>query len=145
VLETLLRGNPLQEAPWLASPVLALACALGGALFVARMRALRAFLAFTAVLVALGLVTYGLFVLADTWLRAVGASFGLVLGYLLPATDHFIREQREKRRLSQFFSPAVLREIVRHPEDANLGSSRRLVPRSSSSTTAPSTSTSATA
>jgi adenylate cyclase len=127
VLETLLRGNALREAPWLLSPALALLTALGGAVLVAKLRALRAFSAFVAALATLAVVTGLLFVLGDIWMRSVGLALGLVLGYGLPATDHFIREQREKRRLSQFFSPAVLREIVRHREGATLGSSRRLV------------------
>jgi adenylate cyclase len=52
---------------------------------------------------------------------------GLLLGYGATSIENFIREQREKRRLSQFFSPDVLREIVRHGEGVNLGSARRLI------------------
>jgi len=41
--------------------------------------------------------------------------------------EHFVREQRERRRFQQFFSPAVAREVVRNKEEVNLDTSRRLV------------------
>jgi adenylate cyclase len=57
----------------------------------------------------------------------MAGTLGLVLGYGATVVENFVREQREKRRLSQFFSPGVLREVVRHRDDNSLGSSRRLV------------------
>src|SRR5207247_333277 len=39
----------------------------------------------------------------------------------------FVREHREKRRLSRSFSPDVLRAVVRGRDERSLGSSRRLV------------------
>src|SRR5207245_2346995 len=69
----------------------------------------------------------GLFVLWHAWAAAVAPTLALVLAYGTTVVVEFVREQREKRRLSRFFSPAVLREIVRHKDDAHLGSSRRLV------------------
>ena len=51
----------------------------------------------------------------------------LALGYGVTVVDHFVREQRERRRLAQFFSPEVLREVVRHRHEHSLGSSRRLL------------------
>jgi len=63
----------------------------------------------------------------DVWLRSVGITLGLVLGYGSAVVESFIREQRERRRLSQFFSPAVLREIVRQRGDTPLGSGRRIL------------------
>ena len=38
---------------------------------------------------------------------------------------NFTQEQREKRRLSRFFSPDVVAEIVRHKDDAKLAANRR--------------------
>jgi adenylate cyclase len=57
----------------------------------------------------------------------MAGTLGLLLGYGATVVENFVREQREKRRLSQFFSPEVLREVVRHRDDGSLGSTRRLV------------------
>ena len=45
----------------------------------------------------------------------------------MTALQSFVQAQQERRRLSQFFSPEVLREVVRHQDDGSLASSRRLV------------------
>lgn len=66
-----------------------------------------------------------LFAPFQVWLAVVGSS--VVLGYGVTVVVEFIQEQREKRRLSRFFSPSVLKEIVRHRSDRALGSSRRLL------------------
>jgi class 3 adenylate cyclase len=50
-----------------------------------------------------------------------------VLGYGATAIVSFVRDQREKRRLSQFFSPKVLREVVRQRDEGSLETGRRLV------------------
>jgi class 3 adenylate cyclase len=41
--------------------------------------------------------------------------------------EHFVREQRERRRLSQFFSPDVVREVVRYKDEGSLTTGRRTV------------------
>jgi adenylate cyclase len=51
----------------------------------------------------------------------------LVLGYGATVTESFVREQRERRRLSQFFSPDVVREVVRQKDEGSLTTSRRVV------------------
>jgi adenylate cyclase len=126
-LDTLMRGDYIREAPTWMSPVLVVIFAPLGAWLVVRMRALRA----AAAVVALGVGVFGVAFTAfsqwNTWLLAVAPLTALGLGYTTTSIENFIREQREKRRLSQFFSPDVLREIVRHGEGVNLGSSRRLI------------------
>jgi CHASE2 domain-containing sensor protein len=47
------------------------------------------------------------------WIPAVSVPLALAVGYSGAAMQNFLNEQREKRRLSRFFSPSVLREIVR--------------------------------
>jgi class 3 adenylate cyclase len=76
---------------------------------------------------AIAAVSFFAFSTSQIWIRQVVPSLALGLGYVATSIEHFIREQREKRRLSQFFSPDVLREIVRHPEDMQLGSKRHLI------------------
>ena len=76
---------------------------------------------------ALVLAALAGFVLVDTWLRVMAASVALVLGYGATVIENFVREQRERRRLSQFFSPDVVREVVRHKDEGSLTTGRRLV------------------
>jgi class 3 adenylate cyclase len=57
----------------------------------------------------------------------VAATLALGLGYAATVVDNFVREQRERRRLSQFFSPEVLRAVVRQRDEASLQTTRRLV------------------
>jgi len=127
VLETYIRGNRVREVPVWISTVLAAAAALVGAALVVRLHALRAF--FTAVLLWLVLTIFAYvgFLYFDVWMRGMAGTVGLFLGYGATVIENFVREQREKRRLSQFFSPEVLREVVRHRDDNSLGSTRRLV------------------
>ena len=126
-LDTIMRGDYIRPAPPWLSTALALILAPLGAWLVVRMRALRAFGAVAAIAIGLAGITYLLFSYAFVWFMAVAPSVALLLGYGITSIENFIREQREKKRLSQFFSPDVLREIVRHGEGVNLGSSRRLI------------------
>ena len=61
------------------------------------------------------------------WVDQVAVPLALVLGYGATVVENFIQEQREKRRLSRFFSPSVVREVVRHRDELALSSSRRLI------------------
>ncbi len=63
------------------------------------------------------------FALANLWLPVVALGTGLGLGYGASVLDGYVREQRQRRQLAQFFSPAVLDEIVRRRPA--LGSRRR--------------------
>lgn len=126
-LETFIHGDPIREVPKLASTVLAVVAALIGSVLVVRLRAFRA-LAVTVLLWVAGvLVAYAGFALADVWVRGVAVTFGLVLGYGATVVEHFVREQREKQRLSRFFSPDVLRVVVRDRDGRSLRPRRRLV------------------
>jgi adenylate cyclase len=127
VLETYIRGNRLREVPGVVSTTLAGLAALVGAVLVVRLHGARALGAVVVLWALLVLAAYLAFVGADVWLRGVVVTLGLGLGYGLTLVDTFVREQRERRRLSQFFSPEVLREVVRHRHEHSLGSSRRLV------------------
>ena len=126
-LETFIHGDPIREVPKVASTILAVVAALIGSALVVRLRAVRA-LAVTALLLAIGVgVAYAAFVLGDVWLRGMSATFGLVLGYGATVVENFVREQREKQRLSRFFSPDVLRAVVRDRDGRSLRPRRRLI------------------
>ena len=127
VLETYIRGNRIREVPGWISTLLAAVAALAGAALVVRLQALRAF--FTALLLwaVLTIFAYLGFLYFGLWMHGMVGTVGLFSGYLATVIENFVREQREKRRLSQFFSPEVLREVVRQRDDNSLGSTRRLV------------------
>jgi len=127
VLETYIRGNRIREVPaWIAT-VMAAGAALVGAALVIRLHAARAFATAALLWIVLTILAYVGFLYFDVWMRGMAGTMGLGLGYIATVIENFVREQREKRRLSQFFSPEVLREVVRHRDDNSLGSTRRLV------------------
>ena len=127
VLETLIRGDRIREVPAWASTLAAVAVALLGSALVVRFQALRGLGAAALLWAALAGTALVLFLAWDVWLRGVTPTLALLLGYGATMAENFVREQREKRRLSRFFSPDVLRAVVRGRESASLGSSRRLV------------------
>jgi adenylate cyclase len=126
-LQTYLTGTRVREVPTAVSTAVAVAAALLAAALAVRLHPLRA-LAVVTVLWVIGTVgAYLAFVHAHAWMRGMAGTLALGLGFGITVVDNFVREQRERLRLSQFFSPAVLREVVRHRREQSLGSSRRLV------------------
>ncbi|MBI4240135.1 MAG: CHASE2 domain-containing protein [Candidatus Rokubacteria bacterium] len=125
VLETLFQGIPIRRAPWLVAGVLALAGGILGVWATNLMRPLHALGVVVAATAAFGGASFALFVWGQLWLDVVPVPASLLLGYGAAVVNNFIQEQREKRRLSRFFSPAVVKEIIRHKDDVNLGSTRR--------------------
>jgi adenylate cyclase len=127
VLDNLVRSDAIRESPRGLSVALAVALALLGAWLVVRFQAVRALLLVVGLWVAGAAAAVAAFAFGDVWVRAITPTLGLALGYVATVVESFVREQREKRRLSRFFSPDVLRALVRGREEASLGSSRRLV------------------
>src|SRR5262249_23594915 len=66
-----------------------------------------------------------LFVWGHLVVDQIAVPITLVLGYGVTVVDNFILEQREKQRLARFFSPGVLRKVVRQHDE--LSRARRLV------------------
>jgi adenylate cyclase len=126
-LDMLIGGDHLRALPRGVSLAVAVLAALAVAGVATRLRALGAFVAASLLWMALSAGTFGLFVLAGVWFQGVAVTLGLILGFGLSVIGGYVREQRERRRLGRFFSPAVLREIVRQRSDRALGSRRRLV------------------
>jgi adenylate cyclase len=127
VIDTYMRGEYIHEVPRWVSTVLAAAAALIGAALVVRLQAGRAFVTAALLWLVVTIFAYLGFLYFDVWMRGMVGTIGLWLGWSATAVTDYVREQREKRRLSQFFSPEVLREVVRHHDDNSLGSTRRLV------------------
>jgi len=125
-LDTLLRGDAVRALPAWVSLALAVGAAAAGAALPAVARATWAGLAALGVAAALAGGTVLAFAVADVWVRAAGPLLGLALGYGGAVVDGVVCEQRAKRRLARFFSPAVAAAIVRARGDA-LGSRRQVV------------------
>ncbi len=127
VLDTLVRGDRMRPVPLEVTLAVAVVAAFAAAWLASRLRVFRAFVAVAALWVVLAIATIAAFALWNVWFRGIGPTLALVLGWGITVVDNYVREQRERRRLSQFFSPDVLAEIVRHSADATLGSSRRRI------------------
>ncbi len=127
LLETLLQGNPLAHPPRLFHLLLVIVATLAAALIGFRFRPLKAFILVATLTLAYGALCVFAFVLWHLWLEVVPMGAALVTGYGVAVLRNYIQEEREKRRLSRYFSPAILDEIVRHPGSLSLGSSRRRV------------------
>lgn len=126
-LETLVRGNAIREVPRWVGAVIAALAALAASTLVVRLHPLRALGGTALVWAVIAAGVFAGFVLGDLWLRGMAATLAVSLGYGTTVVENFMREQREKRRLSRFFSPDVLRAVVRGRDELSLGSSRRIV------------------
>jgi adenylate cyclase len=126
-IETLVRGNRIHEVPRAISTTIAVFAALLGSALVVRYRGVRAFLTLGAFWIVGTTLAYIGFSRLDVWMHGMSGTAGLFLGYGATLVDNFIREQREKKRLSQFFSPDVLSAVVRGRDERSLLPKRRLV------------------
>jgi adenylate cyclase len=124
-LETMLRGIPLRRAPHWLVPVLGVVAGALAAWTATAFRPLAAFgLVAGATIAYLG-ATHGAFAWGRLWVEVVSVPLTLLVSYTGTVAKNFAQEQREKRRLSRFFSPDVVAEIVRHKDDAKLAANRR--------------------
>jgi adenylate cyclase len=124
-LETLFQDIPLRRAPRLLVPVVAVLMGAAAAWIATAQRPLPAFGIVAAVAVAYLAAGHGAFRWARYWVDVVPVPLALLVTYAGTVAKNFAREQRQKRRLSRFFSPAVVAEIIRHKDDAKLAADRR--------------------
>jgi adenylate cyclase len=125
VQETLLSGRWIRRLPTSATIALVLLASVFAAWIAHRFRPVGALaiVAGAAVLAVLG----GALALGwrQVWVGEVPVPLALVLAYGDAIIVQFVQAQREKLRLSRFFSPAVLREVVRQGQE--LGRTRRVI------------------
>jgi adenylate cyclase len=126
-LDTLFRGDPIRAVPRPVEAAIVAGIALLAVWLTRALRPLRAFFVLAGGWLAAAVISVVLFVAWQVWLGISAVTLSFVLGYGVTVVVEFLQEQREKRRLSRFFSPSVLAEIVRHKTDLALGSSRRLL------------------
>jgi adenylate cyclase len=125
VLETLFQGILLRRIPRFFAWVFALAAGLLAVWVTNRLRPLHALGVVVVLAGSFAAAGFSAFVWGRLWPDLTPFPAALLLGYMASVVGNFVQEQREKRRLSRFFSPAVVREIVRHKDDVNLGITRR--------------------
>jgi adenylate cyclase len=104
---------------------MAIGAGAAAALIATALRPLPAFGVAAAALVAYLAVSHLAFLWGRYWMEVVPVPLALLVTYAGTVAKNFTQEQREKRRLSRFFSPAVVAEIVRHKDDAKLAAGRR--------------------
>jgi adenylate cyclase len=124
-LETMLQGIPLRRASRLLVPVVAVLAGAAAAWTATKLRPLAAFGLVAAATIAYLASTHAAFVWARYWVDVAPVPLALLTTYAGTVAKNFTQEQREKRRLSRFFSPDVVAEIVRHKDDSTLAASRR--------------------
>lgn len=122
-------GQILREAParwglgaWLSAVFIALA-------FMRRWHPLRSGLVLVMLVAALAALEVGLFMSQATWVPASGAAMTVTLIYLAQGAVAFVAEQRQRRDIknafSMYVSPALVDEVIAHPERLKLGGERR--------------------
>ena len=126
-LETLLQGIPLRRASRLLVPVVAVLAAAGAAWTATALRPLPAFGIVAAAIGGYLAASHAAFLWARYWVEVVPVPLALLATYAGTVAKNFTQEQREKRRLSRFFSPDVVAEIIRHKDDSTLAATRRRV------------------
>ena len=125
ILDTLLAGIPIRRAPpWFDTGLAVLAGAAAGWI-ASVLRPLSAFLLVSGTALGFLAGTQAAFRWGRLWLDVLPVPLALLVPYVGVVVKNFAQEQLEKRRLSRFFSPNVVKEIVRQKDDAGLGASRR--------------------
>jgi len=126
-LETLLQGIPLRRVSPLLVPVVAVLAAAGAAWTATALRPLPAFGILAAAIGGYLAASHAAFLWARYWVEVVPVPLALLVTYAGTVAKNFTQEQRQKRRLSRFFSPDVVAEIIRHKDDSKLAATRRRV------------------
>ena len=125
ILDTLLSGIPIRRGPAWGDAALAV-LAGGAAGWIATVfRPLPAFLLVVGAAGGFLAGTHAAFRFGRLWFDVLPVPLALLIPYVGVVIKNFAQEQLEKRRLSRFFSPNVVKEIVRQKDDAGLGASRR--------------------
>jgi len=129
LIANMVAGDPLREAPRAWSLLLWLITASAAILLMRRWKPVR------SGVIGLGLITgiagmdFLLFAKVLVWVPAAGALLTVTLVYLAQGGVAYFFEQRQRRQMKQAFSmyvaPAVVEEVIAHPERLKLGGERR--------------------
>jgi adenylate cyclase len=112
VLETLLQGIPLAEAPRWLTALLALTAGVLAVWLTNRLRPLAALGTLGAVAVVFAALAWAVFLEGRVAMDLVTVPLALVAGYGATVVENFIHEQRQKAALMQLFSKHVSPEVA---------------------------------
>src|SRR5688572_13874025 len=129
LVANMVTGEVLREAPRLWAMWAWFAAALGGVVLMRRWDPVRSGAVLLMLVGTVLAVQYITFVREGLWFPAVGAIATVALVYLAQGALAFVLEQRQRRELrgafSMYVSPALVDELIAHPERLKLGGDRR--------------------
>ncbi len=124
-LDNMLRGDPLRAAGRPLALLLVVLAAALATVVASRLTPTRSFLVVAGVGLVYAVICYGALAWFRVWLEEVRVQAALVGIYGAVVIRNYVHEERAKRRLSRFFSPAVVTDILKH-QDMLLGQRRKI-------------------
>jgi adenylate cyclase len=129
MLDNLLSGDFMRAAPLAAGIILLLALCVGAGIAVSSLSrvgwSVPVYVLFLALAPGLGVAAYA----AGYWLQMVVLELGAVVSLVGGSLVNYATEGRQKRFIKgafkQYLSPAVIEQIIAHPERLKLGGERR--------------------
>ena len=129
LVANMVTGEVLREAPDNWATGAWIAAVLAGMLFMHQWHLLHNGIVLGLSVGLLAALEYGIFERLRLWVPAAGAMMTGALIYLSQGVFEFFVEQRQRRELrnafSMYVSPAVVDEVIAHPERLKLGGERR--------------------
>lgn len=126
-LDTLLQGNPLSRVPLGITLGMVLLAGFLTIWMSNRLHPLYGLAGALALSFLMLLLQHALFVQADLWWDVVPVPFMVIVCFTSSMVENFLREQREKRWLTQYFSPNLIKVITRQEREQRLLPQRRRV------------------
>jgi adenylate cyclase len=127
VLETLIQGISIQRITRLGLILLTLGIGIVGIWLAHGFSPIPGGIAMVCLMTATMWACYMGLTYGHLWIDLVPFQGTLALAYTTHTIESYIKERQERLRLSQYFSPLVLTDILRRPTDQRLHTQRRTV------------------
>lgn len=129
LIANMVAGDPIREAPRTWTLLLWLVTAATSIFLMRRWKPLRSGVIGLGLIGGIAGADFFLFTQLLVWVPAAGAILAVALVYLAQGGVAYFFEQRQRRQMKQAFSmyvaPAVVEEVIAHPERLKLGGERR--------------------
>lgn len=129
LMSNMVNGDPIREAPRTWTLLLWLLTASTAILLMRRWKPVQSGVIGLGVMAGIAGADIILFTQLLIWVPAAGALLTVTLVYLAQGGVAYFFEQRQRRQMKQAFSmyvaPAVVEEVIAHPERLKLGGERR--------------------
>ena len=126
-LDTLLQGDPISRVPLAITLGVVLLAGLLTTWFSNRLHPMYGLAGVLGLSLGMLLLQHALFVHAELWWDVVPVPFMAMACFTSTMVENFLREQREKKWLAQYFSPNLIKVITRQEREKRLLPQRRLV------------------